>query len=136
MNKLGYMALLSAVLTGGATAQKSTAPRNTDPWSYDSSSNTVSAPAGSRVAVGTPCPAGAPNGSVCMNGQAIAPVAVSALPAASAGEQYCQLHKHQWNEPDAVYQYGDGVDTIRGQRRRVGGRGKRRPFAAESGSGV
>ena len=85
MNKLGYMALLSAVLTGGATAQKSTAPRNTDPWSYDSSSNTVSAPAGSRVAVGTPCPAGAPNGSVCMNGQAIAPVAVSALPAASAG---------------------------------------------------
>ena len=85
MSKFVYMALLSAVSIGGARAQKITAPGNSYPWSYDSSSNTVSAPAGSRVAIGTPCPAGAPNGSVCMNGEAIAPVPVSALPAAAPG---------------------------------------------------
>ena len=85
MSRLGYVAILSAVFAGGLAAQKSTAPRSEGPWNYDSSSNLISAPAGSRVAIGSPCPAGAPVGSVCMNGQAIAPIAVSALPAAFPG---------------------------------------------------
>lgn len=84
MNRIGYLVVLSIVLISGVSAQKSTDPRNDGPWNYDPSSNVVSAPAGSNVAIGTPCPAGAPSGSICMNGQAMTPISVSALPAASA----------------------------------------------------
>ena len=85
MTRLAYVALVSTVWVGGASAQKTSNPGSGAPWNYDSSSNTLSAPAGSRAAIGTPCPAGAPGGSVCMNGQVITPVAVSALPAPSSG---------------------------------------------------
>jgi lysophospholipase L1-like esterase len=72
-------------MIGAAHAQKTSAPGSGGgPWSYDSSSNTLSSPTGSRAAIGTSCPTGAPGGSVCMNGQVLTPVAVSALPAASA----------------------------------------------------
>lgn len=83
MRKFGHVVLMAAALIGGAFAQKASGPGSTGPWTYDSSSNTLSAPGGSRAAMGTPCPAGAPGGSVCISGQVMAPVAVSALPAAS-----------------------------------------------------
>ncbi|HUB83231.1 MAG TPA: GDSL-type esterase/lipase family protein [Bryobacteraceae bacterium] len=85
MKKAIHVALVSAVLLAQASAQKTSGPGVGGPWTYDSSSNTLSAPSGSRAAIGTVCPAGAPGGSVCMNGQVLAPVAASALPAASAG---------------------------------------------------
>jgi len=85
MRKLAYVVFVSTVLMGRASAQKSTDPGGSVPWSYDSSSNTLNTPTGSRAAIGTPCPAGAPGGSVCMNGQVMTPVAVSALPVASSG---------------------------------------------------
>ena len=85
MKKLGYVVLLSTVLTGGASAQKASNSGSSAPWNYDSSSNTLSTPAGSRAAIGTLCPVGAPGGSVCMNGQVMTPVAVSALPVATSG---------------------------------------------------
>ena len=85
MNKLTYAVLLSAALVAALAAQEATPPKNNGPWSYNASSNSITAPTGSVVAIGTQCPAGAPSGSVCMNGQVMAPVAVSALPAASSG---------------------------------------------------
>ena len=84
MRKLAYVVLVSAVFSGGASAQKASAPGGGSPWSFDSNSNTMSAPTGSRMAMGTSCPSGAPAGSVCMKGQVITPVALSALPAASS----------------------------------------------------
>ena len=85
MRKLIHMALVTAVLLATASAQKTSGPGVGGPWTYDSSSNTLSAPSGSRVAIGAACPTGAPGGSVCMNGQVLAPVVAAALPAASAG---------------------------------------------------
>jgi hypothetical protein len=85
MNKLIYAVLLTPALVAPIVAQDATPPKNSGPWSYNASSSTITAPTGSLVAIGTPCPAGTPTGSVCMNGQVIAPVPVSALPAASAG---------------------------------------------------
>ncbi len=84
MRRLAYLMLLSTVSIGGASAQKTSSSGNGSPWSYDSSSKTLNAPAGSRAAIGTPCPSGAPGGSVCINGEVLTPVAVSALPAASS----------------------------------------------------
>lgn len=85
MKRFVFAALVSAAMIGAAHAQKASAPGSGGgPWSFDSSTNTVSSPSGSRAAIGTSCPAGAPGGSVCMNGQVLTPVAVSALPAASA----------------------------------------------------
>jgi len=84
MTKLVHLALVSAVLLTRVSAQKTSGPGTGSPWSYDSSSNTLSAPTGSRAAFGVACPSGAPGGSVCMNGQVLTPVLVSALPAASA----------------------------------------------------
>jgi len=83
MKRIAYLSLLSALAPMLASAQKTSIPGSSSPWSYDSSSNTLNAPIGSRAAIGTVCPAGAPGGSVCMNGQVMAPVAVAALPAAS-----------------------------------------------------
>lgn len=85
MKKLAYVAIVPAVLTGWAFAQKASNPGMGGPWIYDSSSNTLSAPTGSRAAMGTPCPSGAPSGSVCMNGQVMTPVTLSALPTPSTG---------------------------------------------------
>jgi lysophospholipase L1-like esterase len=85
MKKLAYLVFVSTVFAVAAVAQKTSVSANGGPWIYDSNSTTLNAPAGSRVAIGTTCPAGAPGGSVCMNGQVLAPVAVSALPAPSSG---------------------------------------------------
>ena len=85
MRPLAYILLASTAWTGGAFAQKVSGPGIGSSWSYDSSSNTLNAPSGSRAAIGTICPTGAPGGSVCMNGQVLTPVAVSALPAPSSG---------------------------------------------------
>jgi len=63
MRKLAYLALVSAVLLTRASAQRTSGP---------------------GAAFGVACPAGAPGGSVCMNGQVLTPVAVSALPAPSS----------------------------------------------------
>ena len=63
MRKLTYLALVSTVLLTRASAQKTSGP---------------------GAAIGIACPPGAPGGSVCMNGQVMTPVVVSALPAASS----------------------------------------------------
>jgi lysophospholipase L1-like esterase len=63
MRKLAYVALVSAALLSRASAQKTSGP---------------------GASFGVACPPGAPGGSVCMNGQVLTPVAVSALPAPSS----------------------------------------------------
>jgi hypothetical protein len=87
MSRFGYVVLLSTVLIGGMSAQKSTAPSNNSPWNYNSSSNTVSSPSGSSVGIGTTCPSGAPVGSICSVAQLIAPVTVASLAAPSASNK-------------------------------------------------
>ena len=74
MRKLAYVVLASAVLLSRASAQKTSGP---------------------GPSFGVTCPAGPPGGSVCMNGQEMTPVAVSALPAASpANANLIQLVKN------------------------------------------
>jgi lysophospholipase L1-like esterase len=85
MRKAAHLLFALTSMASAAMAQKSTSSGVSGPWNYDASSNTLNAPAGSRAAIGTACPTGAPGGSICINGEVMAPVAVSALPAASVG---------------------------------------------------